>query len=696
MCSRTIIRTIALAGLALSIAGRCPAQVPAAYQDLYTQLNDDIDDFQGKIATLGNGSTYAVTFSGQLTVANGNSGPALLNPSTLNLVQSEIAQLKNLGVKAISVEVSFPMLYAPFFTSIGHPEYQSQFATFYANVASAIRAQGLAVIVESQSLIPTGLQSAWGTGLQTFYSSFTALQSYENARAQTVQLVAQTMKPDYFILQEEPDTEASQSGQSSLGTVASSTGMLDLNITAARQANVPGMKVGAGFGTWLQAFQLFTNSFTQQQCGKTVSGPDGPVTQPCVSQPLDFLDMHLFPITENAAYCSPPPNPRPCTAPNFWQNALTVVSTANAAKVPMAISQTWLRKVRDREWTQIDGDVQEAREAYSFWAPLDLQFLQAVSNLANYGRMLFVVPFNTQNFFAYLAWSGGGATCAMPACTALQGEGGGNTPQQVFGAAQSAGLAGLAAGAYTSVGTGYQNLIGAPALTIKLSAAGQVEAFAAQAIVSAYGSNLASGPATATSPLPTTLNGTTVTITDSAGASRLAPLFYVSSSQVDFEIPEGTATGAATVALRSQNGGTQNANIQIGNVSPGIFQLNTSGLAAAWVLPVISGVQQGLQPVYRLDGSNNVVALPLSLGPPAEQIYLELYGTGIRNARTVTASVGGLSVPVLFAGAAPGYPGLDQVNIGPLPRALAGQGSAGIIVAADGQPANTVNLSIGQ
>ena len=233
-----------------------------------------------------------------------------------------------------------------------------------------------------------------------------------------------------------------------------------------------------------------------------------------------------------------------------------------------------------------------------------------------------------------------------------------------------------------------------PTLTILSATAGQIEPFAAQAIVSAYGANLAAGTAAATLPLATSLDGTTVTVTDSAGVSRPAVLFYVSPGQVNYEIPEGTVLGPATVIIKSQNGTTQSVGIQIGNVSPGLFQLNSSGLVAAWILPVISGVQQNLEPIYQFDASHNVIPLPLDLGSATEQIYLELYGTGIRNAKNVTVTVGGLSVPVLFAGAALGYAGGDQVNIGPLPRSLAGQGSVAITLTADGQTANTVNATI--
>jgi uncharacterized protein (TIGR03437 family) len=229
--------------------------------------------------------------------------------------------------------------------------------------------------------------------------------------------------------------------------------------------------------------------------------------------------------------------------------------------------------------------------------------------------------------------------------------------------------------------------------TVKSAPAGQIEPFAADSIVSAYGADLAVGKVQASLPLATTLDGTTVTLTDSAGLSRPALLFYVSPTQVNCEIPDGTALGAATVTITNGNGTIQIGTIQIGAVSPGLFELNTSGLVAAWALPVVSGVAQNLQAVYQVN-STNVVPLPISLGPSSEQVYLEMYGTGIRHAKNVTVTVGGVNVPVLYSAAAPGFAGEDQVNIGPLPQSLAGQGSVKILLTADGQAANTVNVTI--
>jgi uncharacterized protein (TIGR03437 family) len=56
-------------------------------------------------------------------------------------------------------------------------------------------------------------------------------------------------------------------------------------------------------------------------------------------------------------------------------------------------------------------------------------------------------------------------------------------------------------------------------------------------------------------------------------------------------------------------------------------------------------------------------------------VYLSLYGTGIRGAASgaVYVLINGASVPVLYAGPQPTYPGLDQINVA-LPASLAGAG----------------------
>ncbi len=56
-------------------------------------------------------------------------------------------------------------------------------------------------------------------------------------------------------------------------------------------------------------------------------------------------------------------------------------------------------------------------------------------------------------------------------------------------------------------------------------------------------------------------------------------------------------------------------------------------------------------------------------------------------------SIKGVSVSVLYAGPAPGFGGLDQVNVA-LSPGLRGSGGSDIVLSMDGQTSNAVTISI--
>lgn len=215
---------------------------------------------------------------------------------------------------------------------------------------------------------------------------------------------------------------------------------------------------------------------------------------------------------------------------------------------------------------------------------------------------------------------------------------------------------------------------------------------AQDSIVTLKGTGLAlSSLSSPDSPPPTALAGTTVAVRDALGAERLAPLFYVSPSQINLLLPPETAQGMATFTVNSRESVVATGNARVAAISPGLIALNAGGPVAANVLRVRNGVQT-YEPVYRVEGTS-VLALPIEFGAAADQVYLLLYGTGFRRARSVAVTVGGVSVPVLFAGASTEFHGLDQANIGPLPRSLAGRGAVNVALTADGLPANGTTIS---
>src|SRR5262249_50537633 len=161
---------------------------------------------------------------------------------------------------------------------------------------------------------------------------------------------------------------------------------------------------------------------------------------------------------------------------------------------------------------------------------------------------------------------------------------------------------------------------------------------APESIASTFGASLSDISATAmTLPLPTTLAGTSVKIQDASAQEILAPLFFVSPGQINFQIPPGTAPGAANVIVTNGNGVVSSGPVQIAPVAPGLFAANANGqgVAAAVALRIKADGTSTYEPVAQFDNSQNkFVAIPIDLGPDmgnaSDRLFLILYGTGFR------------------------------------------------------------------
>jgi uncharacterized protein (TIGR03437 family) len=192
---------------------------------------------------------------------------------------------------------------------------------------------------------------------------------------------------------------------------------------------------------------------------------------------------------------------------------------------------------------------------------------------------------------------------------------------------------------------------------------------------------------------------TGVTVKDSAGAERTAMLFNAASTQVNFLIPAGTAPGLAQVTVKNDSSGFFQGVSLIRSVAPGLFtaNLNGAGVAAAVVLRIAGDGAQSYEPVAQLDAARNVyVSRPIDLGPATDQVFLLLFGTGIRGRSALAAvsmQLGTTNVDTLYAGPQNQFPGLDQINV-PLPRSLAGSGEIDVRVSVDGKQANVVRVNV--
>jgi uncharacterized protein (TIGR03437 family) len=134
-------------------------------------------------------------------------------------------------------------------------------------------------------------------------------------------------------------------------------------------------------------------------------------------------------------------------------------------------------------------------------------------------------------------------------------------------------------------------------------------------------------------------------------------------------------------------------------VAPGLFAANANGkgVAAAVALRVRPDGSQTSQLIFECGSvPGSCLSVPIDLGPATDQVYLLLFGSGIRGRSALSQAaltIGGVASEILYTGAQGQFVGLDQVNVR-LPRSLAGRGELDISLTVDGRPANTVTVRI--
>ena len=210
----------------------------------------------------------------------------------------------------------------------------------------------------------------------------------------------------------------------------------------------------------------------------------------------------------------------------------------------------------------------------------------------------------------------------------------------------------------------------------------------AESIVSAFGTGMAGSA-----------GATTVTVKDSAGTERAGRVLFASASQVNFMMPAGLANGPATVTMLYAANPVGITSYQVETVAPALFTANGSGLGvpAAVAVRVRADGSQTIEPVLRCgNAAGSCVPVALDLGPATDQLYLALFGTGIRNRAQladVGVRIGGDMAEVQYAGAQGDFFGLDQLNV-KLPRSLAGRGAVSLIFSVAGRSATPVTVNI--
>ncbi len=174
-------------------------------------------------------------------------------------------------------------------------------------------------------------------------------------------------------------------------------------------------------------------------------------------------------------------------------------------------------------------------------------------------------------------------------------------------------------------------------------------------LVSIFGSNLSSGSGGASSvPLPTSVVATSVLVN-----GRSAPLFYISPTQINFQMPYETAIGAASVVVQTSGTASNPSSITVNATSPGLLVYGNNRLVAVNQDGSINAAGSGEA------AGRTVVIYGVGLGALDNAVASGAAASAAPLSRPRAASsltIGGRAATIGFLGLTPGSVGLLQIN----------------------------------
>lgn len=302
----------------------------------------------------------------------------------------------------------------------------------------------------------------------------------------------------------------------------------------------------------------------------------------------------------------------------------------------------------------VSGGGQTAAASAPFAQPIVVQVLDAAGGPVSGLNVAFNV-------------TTGAATLSSPtATTDAQGNASvnvkaGNTPGNVIVTATAGAISATAA--LTITGTG-------PTSLVFLNGAGFTRSVAPGSIVAIQGSSLVPNltgvftPNNIVGPLPTTLQGVTVTFNGVA-----APIFSVSNvsgvQQVVVQAPyELAGSTSANVSITASDGGNASATVPIQPYAPGIFE--TTAFGARQIVAVHASDGTYVSPTSPAKPGENIIIFATGLGqttPPLATDQAGAAGQKLANFFSTFVGIYNAGVPLVKVEAAPGLIGVYEMTI---------------------------------
>ena len=171
--------------------------------------------------------------------------------------------------------------------------------------------------------------------------------------------------------------------------------------------------------------------------------------------------------------------------------------------------------------------------------------------------------------------------------------------------------------------------------------------------------------------------------------SSAIQLYYTSATQINGVLPV-SASGLEQLTVQN-SAGQHTVSVYVEAAAPSIFTQDSSGSGPASALRAANSSLTLVTADNPLNAGDTVALYATGLGLTAS-------GSGADNGLEVavqqpTVTVDGVNCPVTFAGAAPGYIGLDQINC-TIPTGIAANASAPVVIISGTMASNTATLAV--
>jgi uncharacterized protein (TIGR03437 family) len=191
-------------------------------------------------------------------------------------------------------------------------------------------------------------------------------------------------------------------------------------------------------------------------------------------------------------------------------------------------------------------------------------------------------------------------------------------------------------------------------------------------------------------PLPTSLGHTQVKLGDAP-----LPLFFTSNGQLNAQVPFNLPVNSQQ-QLVVQYGNTLSvpAPVSVSAAQPAIYTQNQQGTGQGAIINGVTGIlADSNNPVH----AGDVISIFCTgLGPVSPPVPEGVAPptTPLSNTTTpVTATIGGQTATVAFAGLAPGFPGLYQVNV-VIPSGVAPGDNVPVVLTEGSQVSQPVTIAV--